>query len=344
MRLTNESFSYGVFMKLKIANAFNLATKAHKQQTRKYDGASYTMHLIEVYNILEYANVNDETLIIAGILHDTLEDTSLTAIDIEVEFGKEVLSIILSLTDDKALSYDARKAIALEKVKTLTAPALTIKIADVISNMSAIPPNWDAHKLANYMKYCLAVLNAAKQNPNFGSISPNLITLADYFHRAQTEGCAEYSGLCDLAERGLLYWDADDLSFVVANYAKGTNEAHKLSDNFFQVPFELGLLRGIKLSDALPRSLAIGWEQTSDSDEPLIYGRSFEVDCQQIVLETTPVNLQLNLNQFRVNFALNIDPAKNWPSTDSFDQESNFMVHLFNEYLVHLTVQIYTRY
>jgi hypothetical protein len=54
------------------------------------------------------------------------------------------------------------------------------------------------------------------------------------------------------------------------------------------------------------------------------------------------VNLQLKLNQFRVDFALNIDPANNWPSTDSSDQESNFMVHLFNENVVHLTVQIYS--
>jgi hypothetical protein len=288
MRLTNESFSYGVFMKLKIANAFDLASKVHKQQTRKYDGASYTMHLIEVYNILEYANVNDEALIIAGILHDTLEDRSLTAIDIEVEFGNEVLSIILSLTDDKALSYDVRKAIALEKVKTLTAPALTIKIADLISNMSAIPSSWDIRKIGTYLEYCLAVLDTAKQNPAIGVISPNLIELADYFYRAQTVGCAEYSGLCDLAEQGLLYWDADDLSFVVANYAKGSNEAHKLSDSILEVPFELGLLRGIKLSNSLPRFLSITWEQSFESDEPLIYGRSFEVDCQQIVLETNP--------------------------------------------------------
>jgi hypothetical protein len=42
------------------------------------------------------------------------------------------------------------------------------------------------------------------------------------------------------------------------------------------------------------------------------------------------------------DFALNIDPAKNWPSIDSSDQESNFMVFLLNENVVHLTVQIYT--
>jgi hypothetical protein len=46
--------------------------------------------------------------------------------------------------------------------------------------------------------------------------------------------------------------------------------------------------------------------------------------------EGTAVNLQLNLNQFRVDFALNIDPAKNWSSTDSSTQESNFIGHLFN--------------
>jgi hypothetical protein len=46
--------------------------------------------------------------------------------------------------------------------------------------------------------------------------------------------------------------------------------------------------------------------------------------------ESTGVNLQLNLNQFPMDFALNIDPAKNWPNTYSSYQKSNFMGHFFN--------------
>jgi hypothetical protein len=274
-------------MKLKIDNAFNFATKAHQQQTRKYDGAIYTQHLIEVYNILDYANANDENVFIAGILHDTLEDTPLTAKDIEKEFGSEVLSLVLSLTDDKTLSYDARKAIALEKVKVLSAPALTIKIADLISNVSTIPPSWDAPKIATYKEYCLAVINAAKQNPAIGQLSPSLIGLAVYLHKVQTTGCTEYSSLYKLAGQGLLYWYSDNMHFVVARSGEGSNEAYKLSNKDLDVLFELDLLRSITLSNSLPRTLSITWEQSNESDEPIVYGKGIEVACQQVMLEAS---------------------------------------------------------
>lgn len=60
---------------------------------------------------------------------------------------------------------------------------------------------------------------------------------------------------------------------------------------------------------------------------------SAKVDTITLVKKSS-VNLQLKLNQFWVDFALNIDPAKNWPSTDSSVQESNFMGHLFNAIVV----------
>ena len=139
-------------MNLKITGAFNLAAKAHGHQTRKYDGSSYTLHLREVYILLEYAGVQDEKVLIAGLLHDTLEDTALTAAEIEAQFGSEVCSIVQSLTDDKTASFASRKAAAIVKVRTLSGGALSIKLADLISNMTAIPAAWDAKKLMRLVK------------------------------------------------------------------------------------------------------------------------------------------------------------------------------------------------
>lgn len=286
-KVNTHSFFHGVFMNLNITTAFDTAAKSHGQQTRKYDGSSYTVHLNEVFNLLAYAGVEDEQVLFAGILYDTLEDSSLTAKDIETQFGNNVLSIVLSLTDDKSLSLASRKALAIEKAKTLPAAALTIKLAALISNMSAIPGSWHTNKIAVYIDHCRAVLNAVQQNPRANSVSQNLVALADFFYKGQTSGCQEYSNLCELAEQGLLYWNEDGLHFVIANHLESSNEASKLASRTIAEAFHLELLRGLTVSNVLPKMMSLTWEQFSGSDEPLIYGTASRVQCQRVLLKTS---------------------------------------------------------
>ncbi|WP_371194634.1 HD domain-containing protein [Glaciecola sp. SC05] len=273
-------------MNLKITGAFNLAAQAHGHQTRKYDGSSYTLHLKEVYLLLEYAGVQDEKVLIAGLLHDTLEDTALTAAEIEAQFGGEVCSIVQSLTDDKTASFASRKAAAIVKVRTLSGGALSIKLADLISNMTAIPAAWDAKKIAEYMNHCHAIIDAARQNSRIDEISGKLLNLADFFYKAQTSGCEEYFELCDMAERGLLFWNDDDHYFVIATDSSDSNVACKLANGPLDDSFRLGLLRGLKISDKRPQTMSVTWEQTQTCDEPTIYHAAIEVQCQRVMLKT----------------------------------------------------------
>lgn len=273
-------------MNLNINDAFEMAEKAHKDQKRKFDGSSYIGHLREVFNILAYAGVEEEDIFIAGILHDTLEDTGLTEADIKARFGKRVSYIVQSLTDDKTLSLGQRKSLAIEKVKVLPSAALIIKLADLISNTSAIPGSWDELEVTVYIKHCSMILEAAKQNPHLSAELQKLLKLADFFMLAQTTGSTEYSYLCELVEQGLLYWCDEEQYFVIANYLVDSLDASKLVNQILEDAFYLGLFRGITLSKKESKLFSIAWEQALETDIPVVYGTPQKALCQRVVLTT----------------------------------------------------------
>jgi (p)ppGpp synthase/HD superfamily hydrolase len=120
--------------------AIAYATLAHKGQKRKYTGAPYIGHPIEVMGIVKTVPHTTEMLM-AAVLHDTVEDTEATLDDIEVQFGKVVKSLVSDLTDisdpeDGNRAF--RKAKDREHSINASAQAQTIKYADLISNSESI--------------------------------------------------------------------------------------------------------------------------------------------------------------------------------------------------------------
>lgn len=120
-------------------NAIHLALKAHKGQVRKLDGDIYAAHPIEVGFILSEYNL-DKNTIIAGILHDTIEDTYLTYEIIEEKFNTEVAQLVRACSENnKELPWKERK---LETVNFLKYKAnLDVKYiscADKLSNIKSL--------------------------------------------------------------------------------------------------------------------------------------------------------------------------------------------------------------
>src|SRR3546814_18148437 len=79
-------------------NAIRFATRAHGTQTRKYDGSTYIVHPIAVAEIVKSVPHTAE-MVAAAILHDTIEDTAVTALDIKENFGATVATLVIWLTD-----------------------------------------------------------------------------------------------------------------------------------------------------------------------------------------------------------------------------------------------------
>lgn len=84
------------------------ATKAHDLQRRKTDNVLMIFHSFTVGMMLKDSNMSEDC-VIAGILHDVVEDTKYTLNDIKKEFGDNVAKIVEEVTEDKSLPWEERK-------------------------------------------------------------------------------------------------------------------------------------------------------------------------------------------------------------------------------------------
>lgn len=124
-----------------IGSAADIATTAHKGQTRE-NGEPYIIHPLSVALILAKWQTDAET-IIAGILHDTLEDTQLTPKKIETLFGGNVLPLVEGVTKFTQADFEGQEAYD-RKIETLRKlfdvmnqdiRVAIIKLADRLHNM-----------------------------------------------------------------------------------------------------------------------------------------------------------------------------------------------------------------
>ena len=125
-----------------ILKAINFSKKAHKSQLRE-SGEPYFHHPIEVAKILSEIKL-DNSAITCGLLHDTLEDTSVTINDITNEFGIEVANLVDGLTKINKFSLKLNKLKSGENYRKLLLAAtqdirvILIKLADRLHNMRTL--------------------------------------------------------------------------------------------------------------------------------------------------------------------------------------------------------------
>ena len=117
-----------------LLEAIEFATEKHKGQCRKGTARPYISHPLEVVEILESMEAEEE-LLIAGILHDTLEDTDATAEEIGQRFGERVLILVCGHTEDKSKTWKERKTHAVEEVRGAECRMKMLVLADKLSNL-----------------------------------------------------------------------------------------------------------------------------------------------------------------------------------------------------------------
>lgn len=118
-------------------NALVFAIEAHKNQKRK-DGKPYIYHPVSVAINLAKSGADDD-LICAGLLHDTVEDTTASYDELQEEFGESIAKLVLSDTEDKKLSWENRKKSTIEFLKTTDDRNIKMLIcADKLANVTDI--------------------------------------------------------------------------------------------------------------------------------------------------------------------------------------------------------------
>lgn len=120
-----------------IEKAIVFATEKHKTQFRKGGKIPYIVHPIEVMFILMNEQA-DEDAIIAGLLHDTVEDTKTTISEIEENFGERVAKIVGVESEIKGIPYRERKFEHMSRVAKASRECKMVNCADKLSNLKSI--------------------------------------------------------------------------------------------------------------------------------------------------------------------------------------------------------------
>lgn len=160
------------------------AAEKHAAQRRKGAAAEpYVNHLIEVAGLVAAATAEPDTnLVVAALLHDTIEDAGVTEEELRERFGADVAHLVMEVTDDKSLPKAERKRLQIVNAPKKSVRAGTIKMADKISNLRAIrnspPVDWTEQRKAEYLDWARQVVEGlAAPNPvlkaEFDSLMPS---------------------------------------------------------------------------------------------------------------------------------------------------------------------------
>ncbi len=127
---------------LRIVEAYQLADEAHRGQTRA-SGESYVTHAIEVAIILAQFRLDTASLV-AGLIHDVVEDTQFSLTDVEERFGEEVAAIVDGVTKIGRVQFRSNTERQAENYRKLLlsmaedARVILIKLADRLHNMRTL--------------------------------------------------------------------------------------------------------------------------------------------------------------------------------------------------------------
>ena len=128
--------------KHRLNTAIEFATKKHSGQFRKSTAIPYILHPLEVLQIL-YSLRADTNVMIAGVLHDTVEDTDTTLDEIKELFGDDVATLVASNSEDKSKTWDERKQHTIDELANADIRVKMLIMADKLSNIRSIAYDYD---------------------------------------------------------------------------------------------------------------------------------------------------------------------------------------------------------
>jgi guanosine-3',5'-bis(diphosphate) 3'-pyrophosphohydrolase len=142
-----------------LLRAIAFAADRHRTKRRKdEDKTPYINHPVDVASRLaNTGGVQDIDVLVAAVLHDTIEDTHTTAAELEQGFGGRVRGLVLEVTDDKHVEKQDRKRLQAEHAPHLSPPAKMIKLADQSSNVTDValtpPHDWPLERKREYVDW-----------------------------------------------------------------------------------------------------------------------------------------------------------------------------------------------
>lgn len=164
----------------RLMQALLFATEKHRGQLRKGTTLPYILHPLEVWQILSAMHA-DTTVQIAGLLHDTLEDTDATPEEIQTTFGDEVAALVQHHTENKSDVWMKRKQTAIDTVRNANVSIKMLVMADKLSNLRSMARDYKELGDALWLRF-----NAPKEKQAwyYNGMLDALTELAEYTETA----------------------------------------------------------------------------------------------------------------------------------------------------------------
>jgi guanosine-3',5'-bis(diphosphate) 3'-pyrophosphohydrolase len=149
----------------RLLEAADFAADRHRNQRRKdHEASPYINHPLALAKLLSVeGGVEDVEVLMAAVLHDTVEDTETTLEELLSRFGERVASIVAEVTDDKALPKQRRKDLQVEHAPHKSREAALVKLADKTCNLrdiaSSPPTEWSLERKREYFDWAKRVVD-----------------------------------------------------------------------------------------------------------------------------------------------------------------------------------------
>lgn len=160
------------------------AVNAHAGTERRGKGFPYVVHAMEAMAIVA-TMTSDQELLAAAALHDVLEDTDITAEELEKEFGPRITAIVVAESDTieddvpENLSWHSRKQAAIDRLKAAPIEAKMVALGDKLSNMRAIARDYTT--IGDRIWNLFHVTDLAEHKWHYMGLADSLRDLSDTF-------------------------------------------------------------------------------------------------------------------------------------------------------------------
>lgn len=156
-----------------ILKAVRYTAKKHQTQTRaNAKKTPYLIHLLAVADqVMRIGQCYEESVIIAALLHDSIENTDITYEEIEKVFGLKVASYVKELTEDPKLPLKERKKLQIVHAFHQSKEVALVKMSDKLHNLNTLmtdpPEGWTEKRIDDYFLWAQAVVDnlPASNNP-----------------------------------------------------------------------------------------------------------------------------------------------------------------------------------
>lgn len=124
-----------------LEKAIHFATTHHAGQLRKGTTIPYILHPLDTMDILRKMGA-DTNLLMAGVLHDTIEDTDATFTDLVELFGTDVAGLVNAHSEDKSKTWKERKTAAIEHLQQASPRLKMLVMADKVANLRSMAADY----------------------------------------------------------------------------------------------------------------------------------------------------------------------------------------------------------